>query len=134
MPPAGKHVPNWGMMAVSTLLALGGIGLAYVFYVLRPEMPGQAAKAAPWLYQLSKNKFYIDEAYAALIVRPAEALASLLGGFDRNGVDAAANAVGHAPRLVGNLFRPMQNGLVQFYALAMVLGLAVFLLALARSL
>ncbi len=130
----GEHSPNWGMMAVSSLIAVAGIGLAYVFYVLKPEMPGQVAKAVPVLYDLSKNKFYIDEVYTALIVRPAEGLAALLGGFDRNGVDAAANAVGWAPRLLGNLFRPMQNGLVQFYALAMVLGLTVFLLALVRSL
>ena len=49
-------------------------------------------------------------------------------------VDALVDLVGHVPRLVGALFRPVQNGLVQFYALAMVLGLAVFLLALLRSL
>jgi len=40
--------------------------------------------------------------------------------------------IGQVPRLVGALFRPVQNGLVQFYALAMILGLVVFLLALAR--
>ena len=43
--------------------------------------------------------------------------------------------IGHVPRLIGDfLFRPMQNGLVQFYALAMVLGLTVFLIALVRGL
>jgi hypothetical protein len=42
--------------------------------------------------------------------------------------------VGKLPALIGRLPRPIQNGLVQFYALAMVLGLTVFLLALVRSL
>ena len=49
-------------------------------------------------------------------------------------VDSLVDLLGHLPRFVGILFRPMQNGLVQFYALAMVLGLTVFLLALVRAL
>ena len=69
-----------------------------------------------------------------MIVRPVEGLAQLLGGLDNNGVDALVYWVGYAPRLLGNAFRPMQNGLVQFYALAMVLGLTVFIIALLRSL
>ena len=44
-------------------------------------------------------------------------------------VDALVDLVGAVPKLLGGLFRPVQNGLVQFYALAMVLGLLVFLLA-----
>jgi NADH-quinone oxidoreductase subunit L len=49
-------------------------------------------------------------------------------------IDGLVDLVGHIPRLLGDLFRPVQNGLVQFYALAMVLGLTVFLIALARAL
>jgi NADH-quinone oxidoreductase subunit L len=45
-------------------------------------------------------------------------------------VDGLVDLVGQVPRLLGILFRPIQNGLVQFYALAMVLGLTVFLLSL----
>jgi NADH-quinone oxidoreductase subunit L len=44
-------------------------------------------------------------------------------------VDSLVDLLGQMPRLVGQLFRPIQNGLVQFYALAMALGLAMFLLA-----
>ena len=50
--------------------------------------------------------------------------------FDQYVVDGLVDLVGQVPRLLGVLFRPVQNGLVQFYALAMVLGLTVFLLAL----
>ena len=49
-------------------------------------------------------------------------------------VDSLVDLVGHVPRLFGGLLRPIQNGLVQFYALAMVLGLAVFLGALVLQL
>ena len=59
---------------------------------------------------------------------------SSCGTIDLNVVDALVDLIGQTPRLLGGLFRPVQNGLVQFYALAMVLGLTVFLLALVRSL
>ncbi|MGL4549791.1 MAG: NADH-quinone oxidoreductase subunit L [Gemmataceae bacterium] len=133
-PTPGKHEYNLRLMALSSVIAVAGIAAAYVFYVLAPGLPGKVAKSLGFFYDLSLNKFYFDEIYHALIVVPLEGLASLAGLADQHGVDGAVNAVGGAPKLLGQAFRPMQNGLVQFYALAMVLGLTVFLLALVRSL
>jgi NADH-quinone oxidoreductase subunit L len=126
--------PNWVLMGLSTVLALGGIGLAWLMYVKQPDLAVRPTKAVPALYQLSLNKFFWDEIYFGLIVAPAERLAKALGNLDLYGLDALVDLVGQVPRLLGGLFRPVQNGLVQFYALAMVLGLTVFLLALVRSL
>jgi NADH-quinone oxidoreductase subunit L len=72
--------------------------------------------------------------YSYVIVSPLEWLARSLRETDLNIVDALVDLIGQVPRLLGNVFRPVQNGLVQFYALAMILGLTVFLLALVRSL
>jgi NADH-quinone oxidoreductase subunit L len=58
------------------------------------------------------------------------ALANLSKIFDTYVVDGLVDLVGHLPSLFGGLLRPIQNGLVQFYGLAMVLGLVVFLGAL----
>lgn len=124
------HRMNLQLMAVSTLVGLAGIGLAWLMYVKVPALPGRVAKAMPVLYQLSRDKFKIDELYDVVIVRPMQTLAHLLRRFDSGGVDASVDLVGNSPRLLGELFRPIQNGLVQFYALAMVLGLTVFLLSL----
>src|SRR5262249_27826650 len=121
----GEHI-NWLLMGVSSVVALSGIGLAWLLYVKRPELPAQLARKGQWLYQLSLNKFYIDELYYAWIVQPIQGLAEFLRQIDLNGVDALVDLVGHVPRLLGSLFRPVQNGLVQFYALAMILGLTVF--------
>ncbi len=121
------HGMNWTMMAVGTVFALGGIALAWLMYVRQPALPGRLAKSVPGLYQLSLNKFYLDEIYLALVVRPMEALAGLSRRVDMGGVDAAVDLTGNVPRLFGELFKPIQNGLVQFYALAMVLGLVVYL-------
>ena len=111
-----------------------GIGGAWWVYVRQPGLAGQLAGRLQALYQLSANKFFLDELYDKLIVQPLTWLTALSRLFDNDVVDNLVNLVGQVPRLVGFLFRPVQNGLVQFYALAMVLGLAVFLIALARSL
>jgi NADH-quinone oxidoreductase subunit L len=121
---------NWMLMGISTVVVLAGMALAYVFYVLKPELPGKIAKSAQNLYQVSLNKFYIDEIYNALIIRPMNWVAARLKAFDMNWIDGLVDLTGKSPGAIGELFRPIQNGLVQFYALAMVLGLTVFLLSL----
>jgi NADH-quinone oxidoreductase subunit L len=129
-----EHHMNLPLMAISTVFALGGIGVAWLMYIQQPDLPARVAKGAQGLYQLSLNKFYLDELYAALIVLPLEGFADFLRQIDLNVVDALVDLVGHLFERLGALFRPVQNGLVQFYALAMILGLTVFLVALVRSL
>lgn len=132
-PLAGEHEMNAGLMLTSTLVGLLGIGIAWLMYVRQPGLSGQLAHRLPQLYQLSLNKFYLDELYVFFIVNPLMALYHTARALDQFLVDGLVDLIGHLPRLVGGLFRPVQNGLVQFYALAMVLGLTVFLLALMRS-
>jgi NADH-quinone oxidoreductase subunit L len=59
-----------------------------------------------------------------LVVRPVEYFAEGCRAIDLKVIDGLVDLVGNVPRYVGLVFRPIQNGLVQFYALAMVLGLA----------
>jgi NADH-quinone oxidoreductase subunit L len=119
------------MGLVSTVVALGGIGVAYGMYVVRPGLPEQFARSAQWFYQMSLNKFHVDELYYALIVQPLSGLADFFKVFDLHIVDGLVDLLGQVPVFLGRLFRPIQNGLVQFYALATILGLSVFLAALA---
>jgi NADH-quinone oxidoreductase subunit L len=127
--PSAEHHGNIALMIASSLFALGGIGLAWWIYVRRPSLSREMAQALPGAFQLSKNKFYLDEIFAALIVRPLAGLAHFLRVFDQHVVDSLVDLAAHVPRWLGHLFRPVQNGLVQFYALLMVLGLAGFLLS-----
>jgi NADH-quinone oxidoreductase subunit L len=120
---------NWLMMLVSSLVALGGIGLAWWMYVRQPEAAERAVQVAPAAYELSRNRFYLDEIYSALVVRPLAGLAHLCRLFDLYIVDGLVDLVGNVPALLGKVTTPIQNGLVQFYALLMVLGLTGFLLA-----
>jgi NADH-quinone oxidoreductase subunit L len=118
------HGFNWGLAGVSTLLALGGVGLAYLAY----GKGGPELVPPPFepFHALSRDKLYVDEVYYAVLVRPAEWLAAAAGVFDLF-LDSLARLVAAVPRFLGAAVRPIQNGLVQFYALSMALGLAVFL-------
>jgi proton-translocating NADH-quinone oxidoreductase chain L len=125
----GEREVEWGLMALSGIIALGGIAVAWLMYQRQPSLPGKLAAAWQWGYQLSLNKFHFDELYYAFIVRPLSGLAVFCRLLDQYLVDGLVDLIGYLPRLLGARFRPVQNGLVQFYALAMVLGLTVFLLA-----
>jgi NADH-quinone oxidoreductase subunit L len=123
---------DYRLILLSILVAFAGIGVAWWMYVREPGSAARLANRFRRAYQLSLNKFYVDEIYEAIPLRFLNALTWLCGFFDQYFVDGLVDFIGQAPRLVGMLFRPVQNGLVQFYALAMILGLIVFLLALAR--
>jgi NADH-quinone oxidoreductase subunit L len=134
LPPMEAEGLNWGMMGISILVALGGIGVAWLMYRRQPDLPGRMADAGPGLYQLSLNKFHIDELYDAFILKPLAGFTAFTRIFDLYVLDGLVDLIGHIPRMLGFRFRPVQNGLVQFYALAMVLGLTVFLIALVTRL
>jgi NADH-quinone oxidoreductase subunit L len=109
---------GWLASLVGKLLLVIALLLSAPLLLLRRLSP----------FRLSHEKFFIDEFYTALIVRPLALLANLSYWFDRAIVDRIVNFCGYVPRVFGAVMRSMQTGLVQFYALAMVLG-AIILLA-----
>jgi NADH-quinone oxidoreductase subunit L len=80
-------------------------------------------------YRLSRDKFYFDEIYAALIVWPLRIVAAICSWFDRWIIDGLVDLMGRVPAAAGYVMRSMQMGLVQFYALAMVLGMLILVAA-----
>ncbi len=121
----GEAHPHFNPMIAGfgTLAALAGLGLAWWAYRDGKEtVPDSLAG----VYRLSREKLYVDEVYDGVVVKPAETLATAGRQFDYF-LDALARLVSFVPRFLGAALRPLQNGLVQFYALGMVLGLAVFL-------
>jgi len=115
---------NWALAGVSTLLVVGGFAVAYMAYGKgRPQ--AVPAPLEPF-YAMSRDKLYVDEVYHLVLVRPAEWLAFMARVFDLF-LDSLARLLSAVPRFLGALVRPIQNGLIQFYALSMALGLAVFL-------
>lgn len=124
VPAAGAGEMHWDIAAVSSVVALAGIGIAAFMYLGERNEADALAKATGrvGLFQLSRDKFYLDEIYALLVVWPLRIAAAVIYWLDRYLVDGVVNLVGRIPPAVGALVRPLQNGLVQFYALAMLLG------------
>ncbi|SDH28224.1 NADH-quinone oxidoreductase subunit L [Roseospirillum parvum] len=124
---AAHHVALW-VKALPVVVALAGIAAAYVMYQMAPEVPAALAAGFPRLYRFLLNKWYFDELYDRIFVRPAFRVGRALwkGGdgalIDGVGPDGVAAAVKDVARRVGRL----QSGLVIHYALAMMLGVAAF--------
>ncbi len=142
------------LMVLSVAIAVGGIWLAYKWYIKRPEVPGKIASNFGGLYRLLYNKYYVDQIYDAMFVNRMKDLALTLGAFDNGvidglGVDGAGwltrftsrvsivwdtwivdGLVNLAARVVWVLSYPMrmlQTGRVSRYALFMLLGVLIFL-------
>ena len=131
---APEAAPAYLLMGVSAIVAAAGIGLAWWMYVRQPGSAAQVAQALRPAYVLSSHKFFIDELYDYFLIKPLVGFAQFLRVVDQYVVDGLVDITGNVPRLAGALFWPIQNGLVQYYALLMILGLTVFLLALIRYL
>jgi NADH-quinone oxidoreductase subunit L len=127
------EINHLALLAASVVVVAAGIGLAWWMYVRNPGLADRWAASLQALYQLSLNKFHLDELYYAFVVAPIAGLAVVCRFLDLQVLDSIIDHLGQMPAFIGQLFRPIQNGLVQFYALAMALGLTVFLIALVRA-
>jgi NADH-quinone oxidoreductase subunit L len=113
----------------ATIAMISGFALAYLFYIRRPEMPKALAAMHQPIYQFLLNKWYFDELYDFIFVKPAMWLGRFLwkrgdgmiiDGFGPDGV-AAAVAVGTTQ------INKLQTGYVYHYAFAMLIGVAAII-------
>ncbi len=122
-----------GHNALLVYIALGsgltGIVLAYVFYVLNPRLPESIANGLGGAYRLVLHKFYIDEIYHSLVVRPVLWSArDVFWAMDRVVVDGAVNGVASQARAVGRVLRSWQTGSIRTYASWVVIGSVIIML------
>ncbi len=106
-----------------------GFAVAYWFYIWNPERPKQLAARNPGAYQFLLNKWYFDEVYDFLFVRPAQHIGRFLWkGVDGKTIDGAINgvAMGIIPRLTRFAGR-LQSGFLFHYAFAMILGVVAII-------
>ena len=127
---------------ISSVIALAGVGIASVLYLGDRPFVGwlQAFFEFRWLsrvtrravycspYRLSSEKFYLDELYGCVVIWPLRTLANISGIVDRWLIDGLVNLIGWLPRFAGWMVRSLHKGLLQFYALGMVLGLLLLVL------
>ena len=127
----GEHAFDWGTAVTGSIAGLIGLGLAALMYSRRTDIPARISGAIRPLAQASWDKFYVDEAYAFLVVAPTRLLATMCRYFDIYVVDGLVRLVAYVPRLVGgDALRPIQNGLIQSYAAVTAMGVALLLIIL----
>jgi len=123
-----EHVPVWISSLPLLMMAIGG-AIAYQFYIRRPDIPVELAKQHDVLYRFLLNKWYFDELYDVIFVRPTKWLGRLLwkggdgwliDGFGPDGVSARVIDV------TRNVMR-LQSGYLYHYAFAMLIGAAIFI-------
>jgi NADH-quinone oxidoreductase subunit L len=111
------------MMVVSVVIALVGIGIAYLFYVKNPALPKLAAERWKGLYKVVYNKYYVDEIYEILFINSLKNLGTgLWRGFDEFVIDGTVNGIAYLIGWISGGLRKIQTGVVQNYAFSMILG------------
>jgi NADH-quinone oxidoreductase subunit L len=117
---------NLPMAALSTLLGLAGIGLAYLTYSKETVSAAAVTRAVEPLYRLPASKYYLDDLYQAFVDRVVLAFSRFLAFFvDRRIIDGGVNGIGYLAIAISATVRQVQSGRVQSYAMAVFAGLAV---------
>jgi NADH-quinone oxidoreductase subunit L len=116
-----SHSTEWMLVAITTAVALIGIIIAWVRHkTYREEQPTTVGRVL-------EHKWYVDEFYDAIIVRPVNKLSSFANTFfERNGIDALVNGVGRLVNYSGRQLRWLQSGQVGSYVLLMVISMVLF--------
>ena len=120
-------------MVIAASLGIIGIILAFYLYVVQPALAESIKVALGPLYRLIFNKYYVDEIYSALVVKPLEGISRLVlwKGVDEGLIDSAlVNGLGRVVRGWGSLFRQFQSGSIRNYATWVLAGslLVIFVL------
>jgi len=109
---------------VATAAGLGGIALAYLFYVVSPGLPESLANTFKGVHTLIYNKYFVDEFYDSTVVEP------VVGGSrqllwrvtDVRLIDGIANGIGTTARVIGGILRRAQSGYIRSYAAWVIAG------------
>jgi NADH-quinone oxidoreductase subunit L len=118
-----------GLMALSVLVALGGIFLARSFFLKNPASADALATRFAGIHRVLLNKYYVDELYDAVIVQPIKRLSTvfLWRGLDAGVIDGTVNAVGLVVRGWSAVLRRLQTGSVRAYAMSFFVGVVTIL-------
>ncbi len=127
---AGEPGLAWelGLMVFSVAVALVGILVARVLYLYTKGGPEQVSKSADLAYELSFNKFFVDELYDRVFISKTMGLAGIFRWIDDNIIIAGLNGLGKIATWCSRVIRPVQTGYVQHYALAILIGLVFIVL------
>jgi NADH-quinone oxidoreductase subunit L len=122
-----SHSTEYMLMGLSTTLVIIAIIVAYVIYVAKKAVPVAEGKEAGF-QKVLYNKYYIDELYDAIVVKPLKTISDLFGKLiDNVVIDGIVNGVGKGVEAGSRVLRYSQSGSISTYLFAMVIGIIVIL-------
>jgi len=125
--PIAGHTTEIIFTGISVFAAALGLALAWLLYKHRPELPDRIAASLHGLYQAVANKYWIDELYAAIFVKPLIAISGTVfwRGIDQGIIDATLDGSAEGAREVSDNLRHMQSGNLRSYAGWVAIGALV---------
>ena len=116
------------LMGLTFLCVMASAGLAYYFYVVKPEIPENNAKTFKGVYDLVYNKYWVDEAYFKALINPLIRGSQVLWAkVDIKIIDRMTYAVSDMVKNAGGGLKMIQSGNLQIYALYILIGLVTSL-------
>lgn len=122
-----SHSEEYMLMGISVSVALVAAVVAYVLYISRSAVPAPESEARTGLEKVVYHKYYIDELYDTVFVKPIRTLSSLLASFGEFFIDLFVEGAGKLVKGLANVGRQTQTGSVGYYVFAMVVGIMVIL-------
>lgn len=120
------EVAQWVVLSPSIAMVAGFL-VAVLTYVVRPDLPQRFVHSFPAVHRFFYNKWYFDELYDVLFVRPARALGRLFWANDRRVIDGVGpDGIAARVRDLAVLAHRFQSGYLYHYAFVMLTGIAVF--------
>jgi NADH-quinone oxidoreductase subunit L len=119
----GGALSAYALLILSVIVAIAGVLLAWLMYMSRLVNALAIGRPRTWLHALVFNKYYVDELYGVLFVRPLLQIAGFCArAFDLRVLDGIVNGVGRLVMGWAQAMRRLQTGYVMNYALVMLLG------------
>jgi len=124
---AAAHALEMPLAIVAVITATLGLGIAYWLYLSKPAKPAELAKSMKGAYTTLLHKYYVDELYAAVVVKPLLWLSTkvLWQTVDVRMIDGAVNGVAYGATEAGDNVRHTQSGNTRSYAVWVVIGALV---------
>jgi NADH-quinone oxidoreductase subunit L len=123
------HAQELRVMGISTTIALSGLVIATIFYLMKTDIPVKLAQKFSPIYRLLFNKYYVDELYNHILIRPTLWVANrFIEGFtDAKIIEGIVNGVPKAIGRFAGVLRKVQTGLTQHYAIIMAAGVLILI-------
>jgi len=125
----GTPADEFVIMALSILMGLSGIGAAMFLYLRKTDLPRRLSQIFAWPYRVLWNKYYVDELYDRIIVRPTLWIADslIVGVTDGKIIEGIVNGVPASIGRFSEKLRKIQTGTVHVYAAIMAMGVFVII-------